>query len=221
MRRLFLPSLLILITCVVAAKIGLPFIQQSAFYLSSVEHEPEQAPSAVEVMGNLAVDSTATVLALGDQLIPSAEAAASMAIAEESFSAPAERELLESLRKTREKLTEMEKSLSEREKEAKIAENKAAKRITELENLETRIQDLLQQEESIKSKKIKRITAVYEGMKADKAAPVIAQMKLSTVVKMFSRMNEKQVGKILSFLPPEKAVTISQALTKQISNVGR
>ena len=67
--------------------------------------------------------------------------------------------------------------------------------------------------------KIKRLTAVYEGMKAESAAPVISQMELSTVVKMFLRMDEKQVGKILSFLPPEKAVTISQALTKQISKV--
>jgi len=113
----------------------------------------------------------------------------------------------------------MEKSLNEREKEAAAAESKAAERIEELEKLEARIQELLQQEESIKSKKIKRLTAVYEGMKAEKAAPVIAKMELATVVKMFLRMNEKQVGKILSFLPPDKAVTISQALTQQISKV--
>ena len=215
MRRL-LPSLLILVTCVVFAKTGLSFIQ----HLEVESASSEQIEQPTGLMSDLAANSTATMQMLGDHLIPSAQAAASIAIAEESFSAPAERELLASLRATREKLAEMEKSLNEREKEAAAAEGKAAERIAELEGLETRIQDLLQQEESIKSKKIKRLTAVYEGMKADKAAPVIAQMRLSTVVKMFSRMNEKQVGKILSFLPPEKAVVISQALTKQISKVG-
>lgn len=215
MKRL-LPSLLILVTCTVVAKVGLSYLQYSEAPLVS----SEQIELPTGLMSGLAADGTATMLTLGDHLIPSAQAAASIAIAEESFSAPAERELLASLRATREKLAEMEKSLSEREKEAEAAESRAAERIAELEGLETRIQDLLLQEESIKSKKIKRLTAVYEGMKANKAAPVIAQMKLSTVVKMFSRMNEKQVGKILSFLPPEKAVVISQALTKQISKVG-
>lgn len=216
MRRLLLLSLLILVTFVVVAKVGLSFIQHSEVALSTGE-ETEQPTG---IMSGLAANGTSTILTLGDHLIPSAQAAASIAIAEESFTGPAERELLASLRATREKLAEMEKSLSEREKEAEAAESRAAERIAELEGLETRIQDLLQQEESIKSKKIKRLTAVYEGMKADKAAPVIAKMKLSTVVKMFSRMNEKQVGKILSSLPLEKAVIISQALTKQISKVG-
>ena len=78
---------------------------------------------------------------------------------------------------------------------------------------------MLAEEQSIKDKKIKRLTAVYEGMKAERAAPVIAQMDLSIVVKIFSRMSEKQVGKILSFLQPKQAVVISQALTERIASV--
>ena len=72
---------------------------------------------------------------------------------------------------------------------------------------------------NIKNKKIKRLTAVYEGMKPDRAAPVISKMDLATVVRVFLLMDEKKVGKILSFLPPDKAVQISQALTRQISSV--
>ena len=214
MRRFLLPSLLLLLTVVAVARMGLPLIQQGS--------ETELASTQANELNGVAsggVDGGQLMGSLADQLIPSAEAAATMAIAEESFSPPAERELLESLRTTRAKLTAMEKSLSEREKEAEIAENRAAERIVELEKLEARIQDLLLQEQGINDKKIKRLTAVYEGMKPDKAAPVIEQMKLATVVKMFSRMDEKKVGKILSFLPAEKAVIISQALTKQISKI--
>jgi len=131
----------------------------------------------------------------------------------------AERETLLSLRKTRDELTSRQKALDERQKAAEEGEQKLSERIADLEELETRIKDMLAQEQSINSKKIKRLTAVYEGMKADKAAPVLARMDLQTVVRMFSRMDEKQVGKILSFLPPEQAVKISQALTERISEV--
>ncbi len=214
MRRVLIPSLLLLLTVVAVARIGLPLMKQGS--------ETESALSSVEAgVTEVALNGETALLVgtLTDQLIPSAEAAASMAIAEESFTAPAERELLDSLRSTREKLTEMEDTLKEREEAARSVEKRAAERIAELEQLEARIQDLLQQEEGIKSKKIKRLTAVYEAMKPEKAAPVIAQMKLETVVKMFSRMEEKKVGKILSFLPPEKAVAISHALTKKISSI--
>jgi len=105
------------------------------------------------------------------------------------------------------------------EKAIAQAEEKLNLRITELQQLESSIQQRLQDEKNIKNKKIKRLTAVYEGMKPDRAAPVISKMDLATVVRVFLLMDEKKVGKILSFLPPDKAVQISQALTRQISSV--
>jgi len=153
---------------------------------------------------------------LGQDWIPSAEAAASMPIVEESSAGESDMSDLSHLRQAKEEVKQREKDLEERILAVKDAEDRAVKRIAQLEELEARIQDLLQQENSIKDKKIKRLTAVYEGMKAAKAAPVIAQMELSTVIKMFSRMDEKKMGKILSFLPPKQAVLISQALTERI-----
>lgn len=123
------------------------------------------------------------------------------------------------LRKLKDQLDERSRRLDQREQNAVNMDKKAAQRISDLEALEARIGDMLSQEKSINNKKIKRLTAVYEGMRADKAAPVIARMDLPTVVKMFSRMNEKKVGKILSFLPPELAVKISQALTENIASI--
>jgi len=126
---------------------------------------------------------------------------------------------LSSLRQYRDKLEQRSKKLDVREQSLQQAEEQLKRRITELEQLEASIQQRLSDEAKVKNKKIKRLTAVYEGMKADRAAPVIAKMELATVVKIFLLMDEKKVGKILSFLPPEKAVKISQALTRQISTV--
>jgi len=126
---------------------------------------------------------------------------------------------LTSLRQYRDKLEQRSKNLDVREKSLQQSETQLKRRITELKQLETNIEQRLSDEAKVKNKKIKRLTAVYAGMKADRAALVIAKMDMAIVVKIFLLMDEKKVGKILSFLPPEKAVKISQALTRQISTV--
>jgi len=128
-----------------------------------------------------------------------------------------ERGLLLHLRKLKEKRQSRKSELEELEKRAKEVEKQAGEQITILEALEERIQDSLRQEQAINDKKIKRLAAVYEGMKAAKSAPIISRMELSTVVRMMTRMDEKKVGKILSNLPPDLAVKITEALTQKLS----
>ena len=179
------------------------------------EHQPAVLPSAT-----LSVHFSADELAklplakLAAYLIPAANAEANSA-----EQAIIEDKTLASLRQYRSQLDARAAKLDKREASLKAAEEQLKQRITELEQLEASIQQRLQDEAKIKSKKIKRLTAVYQGMKPDKAAPVIAQMELATVVKIFLQMDEKKVGKILSYLPPDKAVRISQAMTRQISTV--
>lgn len=158
------------------------------------------------------VDSWATLEAY---LIPTAQAES----APEQSGPMIEDKTLASLRQYKETLEQRNQQLDKREQSLQQAEAQLKQRITELEQLEASIQQRLLDESKVKNKKIKRLTAVYEGMKADRAAPVIAKMELATVVKIFLLMDEKKVGKILSFLPPDKAVAISQALTRQISTV--
>jgi len=213
--------LLSLLTVLVLARAGLsmwtdPWIDKQAVnevaisdaLAASVENTNQGAPldkSRSEDSGLMA------------QAIPEAEALP-FTPDDEAIS-QAERETLLSLRKTRDELNARQKALEERQAAAEASEKLVNERIADLEELETRIKDMLSQEQSINTKKIKRLTAVYEGMKADRAAPVLAKMDLPTVVRMFSRMDEKKVGKILSFLPPDKAVVITQALTRRISDV--
>jgi len=212
MNRRILPMILALLTIGVIGRVGVTLYDITPNEVAvSIEYNPVKPVGEAAVVVEQHLHDV-----LGQDWIPSAEAAASMPIAEESSSDANDMSDLNHLRQAREEIKQREKDLEERVLAVKDGEDRAVKRIAQLEELEARIQDLLQQENSINDKKIKRLTAVYEGMKAEKAAPVIAQMELSTVIKMFSRMNEKQVGKILSFLPPEQAVLISQALTERI-----
>ncbi len=217
MNKRALPMLLALLTVFIVGRIGMSFVQHGEKSLVAQQESIKVVPEIIENEVNI---TPAQALKLwGNLWLPSAEAAANMPIDEEKQSQPKKNKDAGSLQAAREKMDVREKQLEERQIAAKEAEDRASKRIEELTALETRIQDLLDQEKSINDKKIKRLTTVYEGMKAIKAAPVIAQMDMEIIVKMFSRMNEKQVGKILSFLPPKQAVAISQALTKRIGSL--
>ncbi|RMF45506.1 MAG: hypothetical protein D6751_07265 [Deltaproteobacteria bacterium] len=128
-------------------------------------------------------------------------------------------ETLVSLKQKMKAMEEQQHRLELREAEMKKAEARLSQRVEELRQLQASIQQSLEQEKKIKNKKIKRLTAVYEGMKPERAAPVLARLELPTVVKVFLLMDEKKVGKILSFMPAEKAVQISQALTRKVSTL--
>ena len=130
-----------------------------------------------------------------------------------------EAEVLLNLRTIKKDLDLRSKALDARQSLIEKSEEGMTARIKELESLVAKMQDQLLQEQSLKSKKIKKLAAVYSSMKPEKAAPVLSKMDLGTVVKMFTRMDDKKVGQILSFLSPEKAVKITQALTRQSSKL--
>ncbi|MDQ6994986.1 MAG: hypothetical protein Q9M18_05265 [Mariprofundaceae bacterium] len=223
MKRRVLPIMLVVLSVFIVGKVAINWMQydgEKAMIAGQntdamLANEPSVATAEDEQLAGVKVaDNKAT--AWGELWVPSAEAAASMPIAEESGSSNQD---MKALQQARVQIAAKEKQLNEHLDALNKADARVKKRIKELEDLESNIQDLLEQEKAVKNKKIKRLTAVYEGMKADKAAAVISQMELSTVVKMFSKMDEKKVGKILSFLRPKQAMMISQALTQGIGTL--
>ncbi len=127
---------------------------------------------------------------------------------------PEEIEVLGKLRSVKDKLDERALALDAREHAIEQAEAVMKKKVVGLEAVLARVQDAIQQQQKLKNKKIKRLAAVYDSMKPAKAAPIISRMDISTVISMFAQMDARKVGKILAFLPPEKAVRISQRLVR-------
>ncbi|MDX8404785.1 MAG: hypothetical protein R8K50_01375 [Mariprofundus sp.] len=193
---------------------------QTAESSVTTHHSATAAPATEQNRLPGQTPATNSLAQLEAFLIPDAAATASPDDGTaQASSLPVDDKTLASLRSYKAALDQRSAALDKRAKEMQQTDAKLQQRITELEQLEASIQQRLKDEAGIKSKKIKRLTTVYEGMKPDKAAPVIANMELVTVVKIFSLMDEKKVGKIMSFLPAGKAVEISQALTRQISTV--
>jgi len=228
MKRLQPITLFIAIAALLTVKTGLTYWQSPTHALhtgpsalpASVQAVAAATPIPAAKQGHESAAPAAPMNAhdswamLEAYLIPEAGAAAP-----QHDSPVIEDKTLTSLRRIRAELDQRSRKLDQRARALQKAEDKLKQRIAELEQLEASIQQRLADESKIKNKKIKRLTAVYEGMKPERAAPVIAKMDLATVVRIFLLMDEKKVGKILSFLPPDQAVAISQALTRQISSV--
>lgn len=216
-------SLLILLSIAAVGKLGMvwypnaPWSAASTNGLLVISAQAEE-PQASTAFSNHTSSANTKQHNAHAALIDSAEASVFSDMSGDNMSHE-EADILRNLRPLKEQLDTRAKDLDKRQQAVEEAEKRVASQITELKTMLARIQDSLKQEQGIKSKKIKRLSAVYESMKAEKAASIIAKMDLPVVVKMFSRMNEKKVGKILSFLPPEQAVNVTQALTKQIATL--
>ncbi len=213
MMRRYALSLMILLTLGVVARIGLALSPHRG------EARAEAALSVPPVhAGEMSQQDQPQAGTHAVSLIGTAEASVFPGAPGQSVTA-AELEVLSHLRGLKAKLDQRAKALDAREKAAEAAETKAAARIVQLQKLEASIQDALKQEQKLKSKKIKKLAAVYDTMKPDKAAPMIELMDMQTTVKLLSRMDQKRVGKILSFMPPEKATQISEALTERLASL--
>ena len=218
MRRYAL-SLMILLTLALVARIGLSL---------SPHQRQSDAETALSVPPVHAGEAAATDQTQGKDaptqgagrvsLIGTAEASVFPGAPGQSVTA-AELDVLSRLRHRKAELDRRAKALDAREKAAEDAEAKAAARIAQLQKLEADIKDAMKQEKKLKSKKIKKLAAVYDTIKPAKAAPMIELLDMQTTVMLLSRMDQKKVGKILSFMPPEKAMQISKALTERIASL--
>jgi len=120
---------------------------------------------------------------------------------------------IEALRQRERALAQKEEELARREKRLAEAEARAKALAQALQTKLAAIEERLAEEKKLKSKKIKRLAAVYAAMKPEQAARVVARLDLATAVRVFSVMEEKRVGKILAHLSPQLAVRISRALS--------
>ena len=218
MRRYNIPIFLVILSLAALFNVGMtmwPDTWRYSVAVSDMSSTPEaQAEEVAMASPQVEPAEQAQPLREESMIIDSAEASVYSGSVAGSISQE-EAEVLLNLRSVKEDLDLRARALDERQRSIDEAEAAIAKRINELETLVARLQEQLEQQQGLKSKKIKKLAAVYSSMKPEKAAPVITQMELDTVVKMFTRMDDKKVGKILSFMPPEKAVSITQALTRQ------
>ena len=95
-----------------------------------------------------------------------------------------------------------------------IKENINAK-IAELTQLRDEIRSDMTRKKAVEDQKFKHLIKVYSSMKPQSAATLIEKLDIELAVRLLSKMQGDNVGKILSFVEKDKAAEISRGIVKR------
>ncbi len=136
------------------------------------------------------------------------------------YSSVEERRIYALIQKERDRLVQREKDIDLREKELKTLEssvdNKIAaidKKLEDLKNLQTRIEDLLTEKSSIEKKRIKELSTIYEKMVPGRAALAMTSMDPQLATDLLANMKPKAAAKVLNVLDKQKTSELSTTFT--------
>ena len=143
-----------------------------------------------------------------------------IALAEEDEIGPnivlAEKERM--LRKKEQELKEREERVSKQEKDLAPLQNEIDAKLEELNTLQTRLtvfaKQLAEREKALNDAKMKHLVSLYSAMEPARAAVIMQQLNMDTVVRILANMKGKSAGKIVAMMEPGKGATISERLSK-------
>lgn len=142
--------------------------------------------------------------------------------AEPSAASPAQLEaLLEELREREARLLEREREAASRLAAAELAEERVAIALRELDEAELELRATMEVADQAAENDLLQLTAVYENMKPQQAAPLFAQMSPNFAAGFLGRMRPDAAAAIMAGLPPETAYAVSVILAGRNANVPR
>jgi flagellar motility protein MotE (MotC chaperone) len=83
------------------------------------------------------------------------------------------------------------------------------KRLEELQALQGRLMETLEEEKRIKGEQNRHLVATLQAMSPDRAGKLLEQMDEEEAVRLLRRLPGKEAGAILSLLAPDKATRLS------------
>lgn len=114
---------------------------------------------------------------------------------------------------TRDLLKSKQVELNRREQELTRLQATIDGKLAKLQALEKRLQTMLNSAKKTKDKKMEHLVDVYSNMKGKQAAQVLETLDEEISVKILAGMRGRKAGEILTFVRPDKAARLSEALT--------
>lgn len=135
-----------------------------------------------------------------------------------SLFSKSEIELLENLARRRDELEDRAREVEMRENLLQATENRIDQKISDLKQIEDRIQSMLQQFDKEEEAQIKSLVKVYENMKPKDAARIFNRLEMDILLDVVERMKEKKMAPVLAQMSPEKAeaLTVELATRRQL-----
>ena len=125
---------------------------------------------------------------------------------------PDVRGLLVALERRQAELDTREREIVGREERLALYEKDVTAKVASLEEIEKRLSTRAKAASQAVDAAAESLAKVYGTMKPEAAAPILDRLDEATVLTIFHRMKEKQVGEILPLMTREHAITLTQAL---------
>ncbi len=125
-----------------------------------------------------------------------------------------ERDLLASLQKRQKELDLRESDIKAEEQKVLGLKKEVMEKIDALKALETQLSSRLDAEKNNDSKRLKELAKVYEATPPPKAAAMLEKLDVRTAAGITINMKRERAGLIWGHLTPQKAVAITQEITR-------
>ncbi|MGQ9687331.1 MAG: MotE family protein [Desulfobaccales bacterium] len=118
------------------------------------------------------------------------------------------------LDKERQALLQREAAAAAKEEQLTRIKQEIEERLKELEALQNRLLETLEEEKRIKGEHNRHLVATLQAMSPDRASKLLEKMDEEEAVRLLRRLPGKEAGAILSLLSPDKAAGLSHRLLK-------
>lgn len=105
-------------------------------------------------------------------------------------------------------------ALDKKEAELRTLERELDEKLTNLRELEIKMQKLIDSAGTIQDEKMVHLIDVYSNMKPKQAAQVLETLEEPIAVRILAGMSGRKAGEILSSVRPDRAAKLSEALTR-------
>jgi flagellar motility protein MotE (MotC chaperone) len=120
--------------------------------------------------------------------------------------------LLALVEKERQALLTREAAAAAKEGQLALIKQEVEERLKELQALQNRLIETLEEEKRIKGEHNRHLVATLKAMSPDRAGKLLEQMAEEEAVRLLRRLPGKEAGAILSLLAPDKAARLSHRL---------
>jgi flagellar motility protein MotE (MotC chaperone) len=130
---------------------------------------------------------------------------------------PGERAVLERLQNRRQELDTRSRDLEMRESLLKAAEQRVQAKVTELKDVETRVNVAMGNRDKAEADRFKSIVTMYENMKPKDAARIFDRLDLRILVDVSTQMKPAKMSEILAQMSSEGAERLTVELANRAS----
>lgn len=126
-------------------------------------------------------------------------------------------ELLQKLAERRELIETRSQELEQREALLKAAEGRIDRKIGELQQLQTTINDLLKQHDDQEQQKVAQLVKIYATMKPKDAARIFNDLDMPILITVLENMKESKSAPILAAMSADKARAVTEEMSRRRS----